>query len=158
MLSVAKHLCAHRERSFASLRMTTYYRTWSLKFIMALAVGMRLAPAAFPAPARSIAQLRPNRALAEKCQGERQGPHRPALPPRATTCRTALAPVLHAPRHRLGWGGVPWKCSGTGLGEGWMGPCGCQAWDHPKTVGERDGYSGMGQHEERPPAPLLLSP
>ncbi len=41
------------------------------------------------------------------------------------------------------------KCSGTGCGWGWMGPCGCQAsrrcsmHGYPKTVGERGTGNGV---------------
>ena len=35
MLSAAKHLCAHPDRPFAALRVTNYYRSWLLMFIIA---------------------------------------------------------------------------------------------------------------------------
>src|SRR5712692_921872 len=73
-------------------------------------------------------------------------PTRAPQPSTATPCHYishGLASVLPAPRHRPVWGSIPQKCSGTGLGEGWMGPCGCQAWDHPKTVGERAPSSSL---------------
>src|SRR5260370_40913990 len=45
---------------------------------------------------------------------------------------------------REGGAGGQAKCSGTGVGWGWMGPCGCQVPDHPKTV--RDRGVGRGTH------------
>src|SRR5947209_19640339 len=63
-----------------------------------------------------------------------QGPHRSTRPPRATTGRGPAPPP--------GDGSTAWEQGGhhvvaRGGGGGWRGPCGCQAWDHPTTVGER---------------------
>src|SRR5437660_3197252 len=63
-----------------------------------------------------------------------QGPHRSTRPPRATTGRGPAPPP--------GDGSTAWEQGGHhvvargGVG-GRMGPCGCPAWDHPTTVGER---------------------
>src|SRR5260370_12395563 len=44
---------------------------------------------------------------------------------------------------REGGAGGEATCSGTGLGWGWMGPCGCQVPDHPKTVRDRATIHGV---------------
>jgi hypothetical protein len=53
MLSAAKHLCAHRDRPFAALRVTRHCRSWSLKFIYGAARTL----AAFSATLRNEVDL-----------------------------------------------------------------------------------------------------
>ncbi len=54
--------------------------------------------------------------------------HFQGTPPHARRWRSAWRTEARAVRHVVARGG----------GAGRWGPCGCQAWDHPKTVGERN--------------------
>jgi hypothetical protein len=85
--------------------------------------------------------------------------HPPLTQPRATTSRTALVSVLHAPRHRLAWGGVPRTCSGTGWRCWAVGPlCGKRVWGTLSQVTWHAArYMGAPKLSGREPASRTLS-
>src|SRR6266849_10060894 len=68
--------------------------------------------------------------------GERPGTHKGPPPPHTTPCHYILGDRPTTRKRRggptLGVVGQA-RCSGTGGGWGWMGPCGCQASRHAAT-------------------------